>query len=156
MLYLHLWPIPLRTCNFFVLWAPLLLAASCIPLLLEALRTSSLKVGTCWRHPDFDPTGLAAEIIDVVLDVLVDLPTSLNEGLLNVLRGLRRSLPEHQAMLTGKLSTLFVGDLPALEVALVANKHDDHVGVGVLPGLFKPACEVVEGITSGDIIDQQR
>ena len=31
------------------------------------------------------------------------------------------------------------------QVALVADEHDGHVGVCVLPGILQPACQVVEG-----------
>jgi hypothetical protein len=31
------------------------------------------------------------------------------------------------------------------QVALVANEHDGHVGVCMLPGILQPACQVVEG-----------
>merc|ERR1719446_936112 len=55
------------------------LAASTTSPLLIARRRSRLVVATCRRHADFDPTGLTAEVIDIVLDVLVDLPASLDE-----------------------------------------------------------------------------
>ena len=31
---------------------------------------------------------------------------------------------------------------------LVANEHDDHVGAGVLPGIFQPRRQVVERVSS--------
>jgi len=33
------------------------------------------------------------------------------------------------------------------EVTLVANEHDGHVGVGMLPGIVQPAGQVVESLT---------
>jgi hypothetical protein len=30
------------------------------------------------------------------------------------------------------------------EIALVADEHDGHVGVGMLPRILQPACQVVE------------
>lgn len=33
------------------------------------------------------------------------------------------------------------------EVALVADEHDGHVGVGMLPGIVQPAGQVVESLT---------
>ena len=36
---------------------------------------------------------------------------------------------------------------PHREIALVANEHDGHVGVRMLPGIFKPAGKVIEGLS---------
>lgn len=33
------------------------------------------------------------------------------------------------------------------QVAFVTNKHDRHVWVRMLPGIFKPACKVVESLS---------
>lgn len=35
---------------------------------------------------------------------------------------------------------------------LVANEHDNHVGVGVLAGVFQPGRQVVEGLSPGDVV----
>ena len=39
------------------------------------------------------------------------------------------------------------------EVALVADQHDGHVGVGVLPGILQPAGEMVEGFPPAQIAE---
>lgn len=38
----------------------------------------------------------------------------------------------------------------------VANKHDDHVRVGVLARVFEPRGQVVEGVASCDVVDEER
>ena len=37
----------------------------------------------------------------------------------------------------------------------VSNKHDDHIGIGVLPSIFKPCCQVVECFAACDVIYKQ-
>jgi hypothetical protein len=41
------------------------------------------------------------------------------------------------------------------QIGLVANEHDSHIGVGMLPRILQPACQVVEGFPTRDVIDQQ-
>ena len=40
-------------------------------------------------------------------------------------------------------------------VPLVADEHDDHVGVGVLPGVLEPRGQVVEGVPPRDVVDEK-
>jgi hypothetical protein len=46
-------------------------------------------------------------------------------------------------------------DVPMLEVALVADEHDRHVRIGVLTGLFEPSRQVVERLSSRNVIHEQ-
>jgi hypothetical protein len=43
-----------------------------------------------------------------------------------------------------------------LEITLVADKHDDNVGVGVVPELLEPAGHVLVRRVLGNVIDEQR
>lgn len=43
-----------------------------------------------------------------------------------------------------------------LEVALVADEHDGHVGVGVLARLLEPPRQVVERLPPCDVVHEQR
>jgi len=59
-------------------------------------------------------------------------------------------------MFSGKGLTLFSFNISSsLEIALVANEHDDHVTVAVLPGVLQPGGQVVKGVSASDIIHQQ-
>ena len=40
-------------------------------------------------------------------------------------------------------------------VPLVPDEHDDHVGVGVLPGVLEPRGQVVEGVPPRDVVDEE-
>jgi len=42
-----------------------------------------------------------------------------------------------------------------LQIALVADEHDGHVGVAILPRLLQPSSEVVEAFSAGDVIHKQ-
>jgi len=59
-------------------------------------------------------------------------------------------------MLAGELRTLFIRHLPAFKVGFVANEHDDHIDVCVGTRFLKPTGEVVESVTSGDVVDKKR
>ncbi len=39
------------------------------------------------------------------------------------------------------------------EVTLVADQHDGHVGVGVLPGILQPAGKMVEGFPPAGVAE---
>ena len=43
-----------------------------------------------------------------------------------------------------------------LQIALVANQHDDDVGVGVIPKLLKPSRDVLVSLVLADIVDEER
>ena len=38
----------------------------------------------------------------------------------------------------------------------VADEHDDHVAVAVLPGVLQPGGQVVEGVAPRDVVHEQR
>eukprot|EP00443_Scrippsiella_acuminata_P065453 CAMPEP_0115496358 /NCGR_PEP_ID=MMETSP0271-20121206/65727_1 /TAXON_ID=71861 /ORGANISM="Scrippsiella trochoidea, Strain CCMP3099" /LENGTH=239 /DNA_ID=CAMNT_0002925031 /DNA_START=406 /DNA_END=1122 /DNA_ORIENTATION=+ len=131
------------------------LAAAPCPRIVAG-RAAAVQTCPSLRQPDFDAAVLAAEVIDVILDVLVDFAGRLDEGFLDILRRLRGRLPENQVVVPGEIGAFFEGDLAALEVGLVTDEHDGHVRVCVLPRLLKPAREVIEGVTAGDVVHQER
>merc|ERR1719221_1788743 len=119
-----------------------------IPLIREALALLAAIL------PDPDAIAVIAEIIDIVLDVLVDLPRSVDESILHVLRCLRRRLPKDESILPSESSTLLIAHLPVVQVRLVADEHDHRVRVRVLPRLLEPAGEVVEAVFARHVVDQ--
>ena len=42
-----------------------------------------------------------------------------------------------------------------MAVPLVSDEHDDHVGVGVLPGVLLPCGEVVEGVPPRNVVHEE-
>ena len=34
-----------------------------------------------------------------------------------------------------------------VNLPLVSNEHDDHVGAGMLPGVFQPCCQMIKSVT---------
>jgi len=68
--------------------------------------------------------------------------------LLDVLSGLGGGLEEEQVVLLGEGSAFLLAHLPlALQVALVADQHDDDVAVAVLSAVLEPRRKVLEGLT---------
>ena len=54
-------------------------------------------------------------------------------------------LHEDESVLPGEgLALLPLDVAPRLQITLVADEHDDHVGVGVLPRVLQPGRQVVE------------
>ena len=76
--------------------------------------------------------------------------------LLDIVCTLRRCLQEHKVIFFCKTVTLLGRDSAAVvEITLISNEHDDHVGVSILSCLFQPACQMVECFPSCYIIDQE-
>jgi hypothetical protein len=42
------------------------------------------------------------------------------------------------------------------QIALVSDKHDDNVGVGMVAQLLQPPCDVLVGLVLADVVDEQR
>lgn len=42
-----------------------------------------------------------------------------------------------------------------LQVALIADQHDHHVRIAVLSSVLQPGGQVIERVSSGDVVDQQ-
>mmetsp|Transcript_129271 Transcript_129271/g.335187 ORF Transcript_129271/g.335187 Transcript_129271/m.335187 type:complete len:243 (+) Transcript_129271:468-1196(+) len=131
------------------------LAAAPCPRIVAG-RAAAVQTCPSLRQPDFDAAVLAAEVIDVILDVLVDFAGRLDEGFLDILRRLRGRLPENQVVVPGEIGAFFEGDLAALEVGLVTDEHDGHVSVRILACLLKPTCKMAEGVAPGDVVHQKR
>jgi len=88
---------------------------------------------------------------------LINLLGRVDKGLLNVGGRLGGRLKENEAVVLGELGAFLVADLATVrEVALVADEHDDEVGVTRLARLLQPPREVVERVTAGDVVDEQR
>ena len=43
-----------------------------------------------------------------------------------------------------------------LKSPLVSDEHDNHVRVGMLPGVFQPRGQVVERVAAGDVVNEKR
>ena len=70
--------------------------------------------------------------------------------LLDVLCGFCGCLHEDQAMFLCKLVAFLVAHCtPVRQITLVPNQHYRHVGVGMLPRILQPACEVIESLPPG-------
>lgn len=96
------------------------------------------------------PSYLVADIEHTLLNLLVDLSGGLDEGLLDIVGCLGAGLQEDETVLASKLlAFLDAHGSPVIEVALVADQHDGHVGVGMLTGILEPRAKVVEGLTAG-------
>ena len=104
-----------------------------------------------------DAKTLIAHVEHSLGDLLVNCLGSLHESVINVVSSLCTGLQEYQAVFLGESLALFSRNLPLLlQIALVTDEHDGHVVVRVLPRIFKPRVQVIEGLPPSHIVDEQR
>lgn len=78
------------------------------------------------------------------------------EGKLNIAGIQGRGLDEGKSVLGGKLLGLVGGDGTKMtQIALVTDKHDHNVGIGVVAELLEPAANILISSMLGDIVNQQ-
>mmetsp|Transcript_14976 Transcript_14976/g.31771 ORF Transcript_14976/g.31771 Transcript_14976/m.31771 type:complete len:163 (+) Transcript_14976:552-1040(+) len=79
------------------------------------------------------------------------------ERLLNIIRRLCASLHENQPILFSKRPPLLRRNCPPmLQIILIPNQHNDHIALTVLPRLLKPSTQVLEGVSTRDVVDEER
>ncbi len=78
----------------------------------------------------------------------IDDQIHIKTHIFHIVSCLGRCLHEHQTILLRKLFTFLCANCSSVgQVTLVAYKHDGHVGVGMLPCIIQPACQVVESFS---------
>jgi hypothetical protein len=104
-----------------------------------------------------DAETLVADVENTLSDLFVNCLSRLDKCVINIVSGLCTSLQEHQAVFFCECLALLGGNLPLLlQITLVTNKHDGHVVVRVLPRIFEPRIQVIEGLTTRHIVHEQR
>ena len=97
-----------------------------------------------------------SRIVHAFLDLPIDRVCRLHESRLYIISRLGGGFHENKAMLVREILTFFEADgSSGFQVALVPDEHDGHIRVAVLLSLSKPSVQVVEGLSPGDIVDQQ-
>merc|ERR550519_923663 len=118
--------------------------------------TGSSSSGRAVLGTQLDPVCLIVDVEDAFLDLVVDLPGSVDEGLLHVGGSLGRGFHEDEPVLPCKgLPLLPLHVSTCFQVAFVAYEHDHHVAVAVLPCVLQPRCQVVESVSPCDVIYKQ-
>ena len=93
----------------------------------------------------------------VGLHLVVDLLSDVDEGLVHVLRCLRRRLVEEDPVLLRELLPLLRRDDPrVLQVRLVPDEHDRDVLRRVLLAVLQPRRQVLERLPPRDVVHEQR
>ena len=107
-------------------------------------------------HAYFDAMRFVRDVVDPAQDVLVDFLRGFHKRLLDIRRCFRRRFEEDESILLGKFHALLRAHCASmLQVGFVADQHDNHVLVRVLPRLLQPARQMVESVASRDVIDEQ-
>lgn len=148
----------MRVCGFysFSIWQPSHLTATTARLPARIVAAAEGWVG--WRVllANLDAVSLIVDVKHALLDLLVDLLRRVDERLLHVRRRTSRRFHKHQPVLPGKRLTFLLLDLTArIQITLVADQHDDHVRVGVLPGVLEPGRQVVERLAARNVVHEQ-
>ena len=85
-----------------------------------------------------------------------DLLCRPDERLLHIHRGFRRSLHEDKPVVPREGLALLPGDAAlVVQVGLVPDDDHHHLGRPELTDLLEPLPEVVEGVTAGDVVDEE-
>lgn len=137
-------------------WQPSHLTATTARLTARIVAAAEGRVG--WRVllANLDAVCLIVDVKHALLDLLVDLLRRVDERLLHVRRGASRRFHKHQTVLPSERFALLLLDLAArIQITLVANQHDDHVRVGVLPGVLEPGRQVVERLAARNVVHEQ-
>ncbi|KAI6776987.1 hypothetical protein HG530_000932 [Fusarium avenaceum] len=59
-------------------------------------------------------------------------------------------------MRTGKRFGFLGGNCSQVsQIALVSNQHDNNVGIGMIPQLLEPSCDVLVGLVLADIVYEE-
>lgn len=105
--------------------------------LLASLAAGQCGVGGRMLGSNLNTISLIVDIKHSLLNLLIDLLGCVDESLLYIRGSLGWGLHEYEAMFSGKCFTfLFLHLSPRLQVTLVANEHDDHIGVGMLASVL--------------------
>ena len=63
---------------------------------------------------------------------------------------------EYQIMLVSELLTLLGGDLSLkVQIRLISNEQNYHFRVSVVPHVIQPSDQVIKGLASGYVVNQQ-
>eukprot|EP00420_Gonyaulax_spinifera_P023549 CAMPEP_0197905694 /NCGR_PEP_ID=MMETSP1439-20131203/60944_1 /TAXON_ID=66791 /ORGANISM="Gonyaulax spinifera, Strain CCMP409" /LENGTH=213 /DNA_ID=CAMNT_0043526983 /DNA_START=2 /DNA_END=644 /DNA_ORIENTATION=+ len=132
------------------------------PSLLQLLLSSSPRSSRAaagldlYRAPVLDADGICVRDLAGAHQG-VDFRKEPHEGRLNIRRLQGRRLDAREAVLLRKGQRLILPHCPEMpEVPLVADEHDDNVGIGMVAQLLKPSLEVLEGDPLGDVVNEQR
>lgn len=114
-----------------------------------------IRIVTAQTH--LDAVRLVGGVDVTTLDLGMDLLRRLQKRLFDVVGRLGRRFQKQESVGIGKGLSFFGADGSTIfEIVLVADEEDDHVGLRVLLGLLEPPSEVLEGITTGDVVHQER
>lgn len=101
-----------------------------------------------------DAVRLIIDIKHSFLYLLIDLFGGVDESLLDVGGSLGRRLHEDEAVLASERFAFFLLHFTSgFEIALVTDKHNDHIRVGMLSRVLEPRCEMIESLPSGDVVN---
>eukprot|EP00608_Synchroma_pusillum_P012824 CAMPEP_0198425696 /NCGR_PEP_ID=MMETSP1452-20131203/4740_1 /TAXON_ID=1181717 /ORGANISM="Synchroma pusillum, Strain CCMP3072" /LENGTH=246 /DNA_ID=CAMNT_0044146055 /DNA_START=113 /DNA_END=851 /DNA_ORIENTATION=+ len=125
--------------------------------LAAAPRGLPLRRALGLHHAKLDAVPLARCVVHAPLDLLQDVLRRLNEGRLHVGSRLRGRLQKDEPVGLRELPSLLVAHrAPVLQVRLVSDEHDRHVRVAVLPRLLQPPRQVVEALSPGNVVHEER
>lgn len=80
----------------------------------------------------------------------------VDKGRLYIVRRLGGSFHKDQAVGFGKGFALRRTDRPALlQVVLISNQHNDHVGLSMLTGFLQPSRQMLKGVSPSNVVDQE-
>jgi len=105
---------------------------------------------------DADARLIVREVVDAAVNVFIDDSAGLQERFFDVLSRFGGCLHKDKTVLAGKHLALVGRDLASgIQVTLISDQHDGHIGVSVLFDFFEPSCQVGESVSSRDVVDEK-
>merc|ERR1719334_56999 len=100
----------------------------------SALASHATGIRRGMLRTNFNSVRFVVDVENALLNLFVDFLGCVDESLFNIGCGFCGGFHEDKAVFSGKcLTFLFFHLTSTLQVALVANQHDDHVRAGMLP-----------------------
>jgi len=121
-----------------------------------ATSLAQLDVAAASCHSNLDAMTLIGHIDRTGQNVIMNLLGGIDEGILHVEGGLGTGFQKDQTILLRERPSLLGGHRTAvLQIIFVADQHDNHVALAVLPSLLEPPRQVLEGVPPCYVVDEE-
>lgn len=120
------------------------------------ISLAKLDISTASGHSYLDAMTLIGHIDRTGQNVIVNFLRGIDEGILHIERGLGTRFQKNQTILLCKRPSLLRGHRAAVfQIVLVADQHNHHVALAVLPSLLEPPRQMLEGVPPCYVVHEE-
>ena len=121
-----------------------------------ATSLAKLDIATTSCHSHLDTMTFIGHIDRTGQNVIVNLLRGVHKGILHIEGGLGAGFQKDQTILLREGPSLLRGHRAAvLQIVLVADQHNYHVALAVLPGLLEPSRQMLEGVPPRYVVHEK-